>query len=94
MANLPPRSSEPDRQECDCPAGDGVIRHQRATCTDPVARRLGWFADGDDGQCCGRCGSTGHPTWAHGGTGRSIAEIIDRAPPVTTGTPHKRQTEG
>jgi len=31
--------------ECDCPVTDGRIRHQRQTCTDPVAVKLGWYAD-------------------------------------------------
>jgi hypothetical protein len=30
---------------CACPSTDGVIRHQRETCTDPVVARLGWYAD-------------------------------------------------
>jgi hypothetical protein len=41
------RSPEPGRQQCDCRKVDGMIYHQRATCTDPVAARLGWYADGD-----------------------------------------------
>jgi hypothetical protein len=31
--------------ECDCPATDGMIRHQRPMCTDPVAAKLNWYAD-------------------------------------------------
>ena len=30
---------------CACPSSDGVIRHQRETCADPVVARLGWYAD-------------------------------------------------
>lgn len=30
---------------CDCPVRDGNTYHQRETCTDPVAARLGWYAD-------------------------------------------------
>ena len=32
-------------QECGCPAVDGVIRHQRGTCTDPAVAGLDWYAD-------------------------------------------------
>jgi hypothetical protein len=28
---------------CGCPARDGMIYHDRATCTDPVVARLGWY---------------------------------------------------
>jgi len=31
---------------CKCPVKDGMIYHQRDTCTDPIAARLDWFADG------------------------------------------------
>ena len=30
---------------CECPEQDGKIRHQRATCTDPIVARLNWYAD-------------------------------------------------
>lgn len=41
----PPPDPEPEPPACQCPKRDGKIYHQRATCTDPVARRLDWFAD-------------------------------------------------
>ena len=34
-------------QSCDCPADGGVIRHQRATCTDGIVAWFGWYADED-----------------------------------------------
>lgn len=30
---------------CGCPTRDGMIRHQRSSCTDPIAARLDWYAD-------------------------------------------------
>lgn len=30
---------------CRCPSRDGKVYHDRATCTDPVAARLNWYAD-------------------------------------------------
>lgn len=30
---------------CGCPKKDGMIRHQRSSCTDPIAARLDWYAD-------------------------------------------------
>lgn len=43
--NRPKRSATPDDElrECECPTVHGVIRHDRDTCTDPVAIRLDWF---------------------------------------------------
>lgn len=32
------------QQDCNCPKRDGRVYHDRATCTDPVARRLSWYA--------------------------------------------------
>lgn len=40
----PPRPPDPPPQ-CDCPEGDGVIRHRRATCTDPIVAKLDWYAE-------------------------------------------------
>jgi hypothetical protein len=28
---------------CGCPVQDGMVRHQRGACTDPVVIKLGWF---------------------------------------------------
>ena len=36
-------SAEPGN--CNCPVSDGKIYHLRGSCTDPVAARLGWYAD-------------------------------------------------
>lgn len=30
---------------CECPTRDGMVYHQRPTCTDPITRRLDWFAE-------------------------------------------------
>lgn len=30
---------------CGCPEKDGMIRHRRSSCTDPIAARLDWYAD-------------------------------------------------
>lgn len=30
--------------DCGCPVIGGMVRHQRATCTDPVVARLDWYA--------------------------------------------------
>lgn len=32
---------------CGCPIRDGVIRHQRTTCTDGIVAWFGWYADED-----------------------------------------------
>ncbi len=32
-------------EACDCPKPEGVIRHQRSSCTDPVVAKLDWYAD-------------------------------------------------
>lgn len=37
----------PDDKACSCPVTDGVIRHQRATCTDGIVAWFGWYADGE-----------------------------------------------
>jgi hypothetical protein len=37
----------PDDNGCSCPATDGVIRHQRATCTDGIVAWFGWYAEGE-----------------------------------------------
>jgi DnaJ-class molecular chaperone len=42
VANLP-RLADPPPQ-CDCPKEGGVIRHRRATCTDPAVAKLNWYA--------------------------------------------------
>lgn len=34
-------------RSCQCPEGDGMIRHQEGTCTDPAVIRLGWYYDPD-----------------------------------------------
>ena len=31
--------------DCQCPERDGMIYHQRATCTDTVVAALDWYAD-------------------------------------------------
>ena len=43
----PDRSSEPDNPtpDCNCPVRDGNVYHQRASCTDPVVAKLGWYDD-------------------------------------------------
>ena len=38
------RDGEPT---CDCPVDNGVIRHQRATCTDGIVAWFGWYADAE-----------------------------------------------
>jgi hypothetical protein len=30
--------------ECGCPKANSMIRHQRATCTDPIVARLDWYS--------------------------------------------------
>lgn len=30
-------------RSCQCPEENGMVRHQRGTCTDPVVIRLGWY---------------------------------------------------
>jgi hypothetical protein len=47
LERRPPRSTVPDAEvrACRCPLVHGVIRHERETCTDPVAIRLDWFPD-------------------------------------------------
>jgi hypothetical protein len=35
----------PDEQSYGCPVDNGLVRHARATCTDPVVARLGWYFD-------------------------------------------------
>lgn len=30
---------------CSCPESDGKVYHQRSTCTDPLVKRLDWFAE-------------------------------------------------
>lgn len=40
-----PVVAEPE--PCGCPKRDGMVYHQRATCTDPIAARLDWYADAD-----------------------------------------------
>jgi hypothetical protein len=50
MQRHQPRASLDPPRACDCPERDGRIRHQRATCTDPVAAKLGWYADDDPGR--------------------------------------------
>jgi hypothetical protein len=35
-------------RDCNCPEYGGMIYHQQATCTDPVAARLGWYAPDPD----------------------------------------------
>jgi len=37
--------AQPPAADCGCPRGDGEIRHQRGTCTDPVVAKLNWYAD-------------------------------------------------
>jgi hypothetical protein len=39
-------TATPGQDSCGCPETDGKIYHQRGTCTDPVAARLDWYADG------------------------------------------------
>jgi hypothetical protein len=39
-------AATPGQDSCGCPETDGKIYHQRGTCTDPVAARLDWYADG------------------------------------------------
>jgi hypothetical protein len=34
-----------DLRDCECPKRDGMIYHQRETCTDPIAKLLNWYAD-------------------------------------------------
>jgi len=33
---------------CGCPKADGMIRHQRSSCTDPIVARLDLYADDGD----------------------------------------------
>jgi hypothetical protein len=40
----------PDAQSCGCPVDNGLVRHARATCTDPVVAKLGWYFDGQERQ--------------------------------------------
>jgi hypothetical protein len=35
-------SAEP-AASCGCPRDNGLIRHQRGICTDPVVEQLGWY---------------------------------------------------
>jgi hypothetical protein len=42
------RRTDPDAPSCGCPVDNGLVRHARQTCTDPVVARLGWYFD--DGQ--------------------------------------------
>lgn len=51
--------------ECTCPVGGGLIRHDRAICTDPVVIRLGWF----------------YPEPASGGAGMAAAAIASHGAP-------------
>lgn len=34
-----------DVDPCGCPDDEGLIRHQRDSCTDPVVAKLGWYFD-------------------------------------------------
>lgn len=34
-----------DAESCGCPKQDGMIRHQKDTCADPIVARLDWYAD-------------------------------------------------
>lgn len=38
-------SLDPHHPSCGCPNDEGLIRHQRETCTDPVVAKLGWYFD-------------------------------------------------
>lgn len=33
----------PVRASCGCPEDEGLVRHQKGTCTDPVVAQLGWY---------------------------------------------------
>ena len=44
------RSADPDAPSCGCPVDNGLVRHAKATCTDPVVARLGWYFDGQERQ--------------------------------------------
>jgi hypothetical protein len=44
------RSADPDAPSCGCPVDNGLVRHARLTCTDPVVARLGWYFDGQERQ--------------------------------------------
>lgn len=33
----------PETSSCGCPIDEGLVRHRRATCTDPVVAKLGWY---------------------------------------------------
>jgi hypothetical protein len=44
------RSADPDAPSCGCPVDNGLVRHARAMCTDPVVARLGWYFDGQERQ--------------------------------------------
>lgn len=50
---------------CGCPVLDGTVRHDRATCDDPVVAKLGWYADEPAPEpllcwCCAQYGLTAH----------------------------------
>lgn len=40
-----PEADEDQDDECGCPKANSMIRHQGATCTDPIVARLNWYAD-------------------------------------------------
>lgn len=45
----PWRPSTKPQRNCTCPEVNGMIRHLRATCTDPVVAELGWYYNDFDG---------------------------------------------
>jgi hypothetical protein len=38
------KSRQPEPRDCDCPDNGLVVRHDRASCTDPVVAELDWYA--------------------------------------------------
>jgi hypothetical protein len=67
---------------CGCPIDDGLVRHQRGHCTDPVVAKLGWYF-GEHFPGC-------HPEHAEGRREAPIGEIQDTGDCWHCGTPTSR----